>query len=132
MTKILKNLFLFFSIAAAVTYFTSCEKYTYVIKPPEIDTNLISFSEVIQPIFDAKCISCHGGVISPDLRTANSYNALSTGGYVTQPAEDCKLYDYVVNQSSHASYTNQEEKNKIYSWIAQGAKEYTSDKDEDN
>ena len=121
MTKILKNLFLFFSIVTAVIYFTSCEKYSYVIEPIGPTDEPVFYSKDIQPVFSAKCISCHRGALSPDLRPENSYKALSEGGYITLPAEDSKLYEYAINKTSHASYTNQDEKAKIYSWIYQGA-----------
>jgi len=124
MTKILKKLLLFFSIAAAAIYFTSCEKYSYLIKSEIIDD--VSYSEQIQPIFDAKCVSCHRGTIAPDLRPENSYKALSEGGYLT-PAENSKLYEYVFIKSSHVSYTSQDERNLIYSWLLQGAKEEAED-----
>ena len=120
MTKILTNLLLFFSI---VTCFTACEKYSYVIEPPVIIPD-VSFSEDIQPIFNANCVSCHnGGSISPDLRSENSFKALSEGSYLNQPpAEESILYKTIVD-NTHSSFTNQDEKSKIYSWILQGAKE---------
>lgn len=121
MTKILKNLFLLFSIAATAMYFTSCEKYSYVIEPIVPPDDPVFYNLDIQPIFDAKCTSCHRGSIAPDLRPDNSYKALSEGGYINMPAEDCKLYDYAINRTSHMSYTSQEEKGTIYAWLLQGA-----------
>jgi len=130
MMKILKNLLLFFSITTAVIYFTSCEKYSYLVEPPTIDTTkIIYYSKDIQPIFDAKCVSCHRGALAPDLRPDNSYEALSKGGFLTLPAENSKLYDYVINRTSHISYTNQEEKGIIYSWLLQGAEDIEEPED---
>ena len=129
MTKILKNLFLLFSIAATLIYFTSCEKYSYIIEPVVPPEDPVFYNLDIQPVFDAKCVRCHAGALSPDLRPDNSYKALSEGGYITLPAEGCKLYDYVINKTSHASYTSQEEKGTIYAWLLQGAEniEYTEE-----
>jgi hypothetical protein len=84
-------------------------------------TNYVSFSKEVQPIFDAKCVSCHKGARNPDLRPENSYASLTTGGYVTQPAADSKLYKKITS-SSHSSMTSQDQKNTIYLWIGQGAK----------
>ena len=122
MTKISKNLLLFFSIATAVIYFSSCEKHTYEIKPPEVNPDIL-FSQDIQPVFDAKCVSCHRGSQVPDLRPENSYRALSDGGYLKSPVEESVLYKYVFVETSHSAFTNQEEKNKIFSWISLGAED---------
>ena len=129
MTKILKNILLSFSVATAIVFFTACEKHSHLIETVIIDEP-ISFRNEIQPIFDAKCISCHKGAIVPDLRSENSYKALSEGSYLTQPAESSKLYEYVFTKSSHASYTSQDDKNLIYSWLLQGAEDI--DDTEDN
>ena len=121
MTKILKPLFLFFSIATIIIYFAACEKYAYIIEPPDTETP-ISYSKEIQFIFDASCVRCHGGSIAPDLRAGNSYKALYEGGYLILPPENSKLYKAVVD-NLHSSFTNQDEKNKIYAWLYQGAEE---------
>lgn len=97
----------------------SCEKYTYmpeVINPGET----ILFETQIQPIFTNNCIVCHKGSRNPDLRDGNSYNSLTTGGYVNLPAETSRLYKQVTS-SSHASYTIDTEKQLILLWIQQGA-----------
>jgi len=127
MMKISKNLFLFFSIATIIIYFTACEKHFYIIEPPDTETP-VSYGKEIQFIFDANCVRCHGGSITPDLRAENSYKALSEGGYLILPPEDSRLYKTVVD-NLHSSFTNQDEKNKIYAWLYQGAKENVEDKD---
>jgi len=129
MTKIFKNLVLLGTLVAGVFYFSSCEKYTYIVdkRIPIIDTtgsdttNLVKFATEIQPIFSAKCIGCHKGTRNPDLREGNSYAALTGGGYVNPPATSSKLYT-MLNSGSHSSLTTQEDKNKILLWISQGAK----------
>lgn len=129
MAKISKNLLLLICIMAGVIYFSSCEKYTFLVESlPPVDTsgtdttNFVSFRAEVQPIFDAKCVSCHKGARNPDLRPENSYASLATGAYVTQPAADSKLYKKII-AGSHVSMTNQSEKNTIYLWIGQGAKD---------
>lgn len=129
MTKIFKNLILLLTIVAGVFYFSSCEKYTYIVdkRIPVIDTtgndttNLVKFATEIQPVFTAKCIGCHKGTRNPDLREGNSYAALTDGGYVNQPATGSKLYKMMIS-GSHSSLSTQEDKNKILLWISQGAK----------
>jgi hypothetical protein len=102
---------------------TSCEKHSYA--PPSVDPNTPwSFSSDIQPIFNAKCTdaSCHGGPTSPNLTPARSYQALTRGGYVSQPAENSRLYVQLIEDNQHKAITTPAEKLKILYWISQGAK----------
>ena len=118
MIKISKKLLLFFSVTAMVMYFTSCEKYTYLEEIIYIEG--VSFSNDIQPLFDAKCVSCHSGTIPPDLRSANSFKALSEEGFLTLPVAENTLYKEVIS-NSHESFTSTKEKSMIYSWLLDGA-----------
>lgn len=128
---IFKNLILFISILGAVVYFSSCEKYTYLVEStlPPVDTtgndstNLVSFSKSIQPIFTDKCISCHKAGKNPDLREGFSYASLTEGGYVDLPAETSELYVTITTRNDHKSMTSKAEKDSIYVWISQGAKD---------
>ena len=98
----------------------SCEKYAYqveIINPEEP----VLFQTQIQPVFTKNCIVCHKGSRNPDLRNGNSYNSLTSGGYVNLPAETSRLYKQVIS-SSHASFTLDNEKQLIFLWIQQGAK----------
>ncbi|MBK9391790.1 MAG: hypothetical protein IPN68_16965 [Bacteroidetes bacterium] len=128
MTKILKNLLLLMSIVVGVIYFSSCEKYTFRVESlPPVDTggtdttNYVKFATEVQPIFTASCIGCHKGTRNPDLREGNSFASLTTGGYVTLPAADSKLYK-MMTAGSHSSLSTQAQKNTIYLWISQGAR----------
>jgi len=104
----------------ALAGFASCEKYTFI--PPAVDPNYEwKLSEDIQPIFNANCISCHGGTTAPDLRQGKSYNSLTKGGYVNLPGETSRLY-VKITSSSHLPRTTDTEKQKILYWINQGAK----------
>lgn len=100
-------------------FLASCEKYAYQLEPinPE---EPVSFATQIQPIFTNNCILCHKGSRNPDLREGNSYDALTTGGYVTLPAEDSRLYKQITS-GSHNSFTLDSEKQLILIWIQQGA-----------
>ncbi|HLN21573.1 MAG TPA: hypothetical protein VK213_10820 [Bacteroidales bacterium] len=109
-----------FVIIAATAVLSSCEKYKF--SPPEVDPNAPwSLSTDIQPIFNAKCISCHGGSQQPDLREGRSFESLTKRGYVTKPAESSKLFT-TLSSGSHESRTTAVEKLKIRYWIEQGAK----------
>lgn len=126
MAIISKNLVLLISIIVGMIYFSSCEKYTFMVeKLPPVDTtdttNYVKFSTEVQPIFTANCVSCHKGTRNPDLREGNSYASLTSGGFVTSPAADSKLYKQLIS-GSHSSLTTQAQKNTIYLWISQGAK----------
>ena len=122
MTKILKNLLLFFSITVAVIYFTSCVKNSFIIEAVAPPDRPISYYDEIQPIWNAKCVSCHGGGTAPDLRQANSYKALTDGGYVTPLSEDSKLYKSLFT-TVHIGRTSPDENAIILGWLLQGALE---------
>jgi hypothetical protein len=116
--KVRKNLVAVIILVAAAG-FTSCEKYSYL--PPSVDPLATwHFQTDIQPIFNANCISCHGGTRSPDLRDGKSYTALTKGGYVTAPANTSRLYAQMIN-SSHLSRSNDADKLKVLYWITQGS-----------
>lgn len=104
---------------AGVLLFSSCEKYAYQIETVDPEEPVL-FQTQIQPIFTNNCITCHKGSRNPDLRAGNSYNSLTTGNYVTLPAENSRLYK-MVTSGSHTSLTLDSEKQLILSWISQGA-----------
>ena len=94
----------------------ACEKY--IIYPPEIEEG-VSYSDQIQPIFDAKCDGCHSGSRAPDLRAEYSYDELINGGYVnTDDPESSEIY--TKTSSGHGGST-QEESLTILTWIEEGA-----------
>ena len=108
------------ALLIAVAGFISCEKYTFT--PPTVDPSATwSFQADIQPIFNANCITCHGGSLTLDLREGKSYNALTKGGYVNPPAETSRLYAQLTS-SSHIARSTETDRLKILYWIAQGAK----------
>jgi hypothetical protein len=106
-------------VLIAAASFTSCEKYSFNAPPVDPNQTLL-FKTDIQPIFNSNCISCHGGSLSPDLRSGKSYNVLSRGGYVTLPGAASRLY-VQLNSSSHLPKTTQTERSKVLYWINQGA-----------
>ena len=99
---------------------TACEKV--VFEPIEISNDDVSYATQIQPIWDAKCISCHPPSKSLDLTPANSYNEL-VPDYVTVAdsanPDNSKLYRKLVS-SSHTPRTTDLDKATIEKWISQG------------
>jgi len=132
MTKILKKLLLFFSIAAVVMYITSCAKDYYLILPPPIPDRPICYYGEVQPIWDAKCVSCHRGATPPDLREANSFNALLNGGHLTPLNEESSLYIELTPTPKlrvHLGLTTPEENGIVLGWLLQGANEFIPEED---
>ena len=56
-----------FILLSGMAIFTSCEKYSWVIETVDPEVPVL-FQTEVQPIFTAKCISCHKGTRNPDLR----------------------------------------------------------------
>lgn len=105
-------------LIAAVEGFSSCEKYSYT--PPAVDPDATwHFQTDIQPIFNANCVTCHGGTKSPDLRDGKSYLSLTNDAFVNTPGETSKLYTKLTG--SHLSRATDTERSKILGWINQGA-----------
>ena len=97
---------------------TGCEKY--IILPPVIEEG-VSYSEQVQPIFDDKCVGCHSGGMDPDLRPEESYEFLTTNGYVdTLNPESSLIYSKLLS-GPHESRATEEEKLIILQWITEGA-----------
>lgn len=111
--------FLVSGILAGFLVFSACEKVEY---PPLEKPSGVSYADTIQPIFDAKCIACHGGSRDPDLRPGNSYNALINGAYINtgNPAESKLLTTLYGNHNDRAT---DPERQLILSWIEEGAQD---------
>lgn len=86
--------------------------------PPEV----VSFSENLQPIFDASCIGCHSSGSFLDLTSGASYNTLISGGYVdTVNPESSILYTNFNVGQTHAGRTSDANLQLFLSWIKAGA-----------
>ncbi|MCU0363635.1 MAG: hypothetical protein MUE32_09775 [Bacteroidales bacterium] len=123
MNQRLKRIRLFIAaivLLAAAAGLYSCEKYQFL--PPAVDPNYEwSLANDIQPIFNAGCVSCHGGTKAPDLREGKSFNALTKGAYITPPGETSGLYSTMI-EPDHAPRSSDADKLKVKYWIDQGAK----------
>ncbi len=103
-------------------YYDEIQEET-IIEIPEIpDTQVISFSTNIQPLFSS-CTSCHGTNVSPDLRAGNSYNSLVPAYITAEDAENSKFYNYLPGNGHHdiGATLSVDEIALIKAWINQGA-----------
>jgi hypothetical protein len=116
----IRKILIALGVIAAIGVFSSCEKYQYTERPVDPNTTW-HLSTDIQPIFNANCITCHGGVQSPDLRAGKSWSTLTKGGFVKTPGESSILYVQITTASAHIPRTTSSEKLKILYWINQGA-----------
>jgi len=125
-SKKLKKLITIFFV---LFIFSSCTK-DYIVQdppaaPPSPFENKISFSGAIQPIFTAKCISCHGaGQNAPVLAAGSSYQALmGTAGMVdTVTPGNSDLYVEMASGGGMSSHCLKADADSVYKWIRQGAR----------
>jgi hypothetical protein len=97
---------------------SGCEKY--IIPPPVIEEG-VSYSEQVQPVFDDKCVSCHPTVSKPDLTPEESYEFLTTNGYVDTLNPESSLIYNKLQSGAHAGRATDEDKLLILQWITEGA-----------
>ncbi len=115
----IRQILLAFTLLVAVSGFSSCEKYTY--NPPAVDPVYPwSFQDDIQPIFNSKCVSCHGGVTSPNLSGGSAYQSLTRGNFITPPGESARLYTKMI-APDHISRSSETDRLIVLYWITQGA-----------
>ena len=106
---------------SAILILSGCAKYE--IPAPEYPDGIpenVSFSVNVQPIFDAKCVTCHGGAQAPDLSAGWSYDELIEGGYVITD-EPLTSPIWLVFSGSHDGRATSEETLYILGWIIEGA-----------
>jgi len=124
--KQLFNALKIFGIVFTITLLTSCEKKYFVAPPPPDPDIEISYSEDMQPYFDAKCTNCHDGTGIPlDLTSPDSYdNLINDPDYIdTDNPENSELYTKVIPGGSMAQYATPAERDMTLLWIEQGAKD---------
>ena len=114
---------------AAIVILSSCEKYVWepeIYVPPDttggFDT--IYYSAEIAPLFPAYgCTGCHPAIKDPDLSVDNSYESLTTGGYIdlVEPTESIIV---VKIDEPHMGGMSNDDLTLIIDWIYQGAENY--------
>lgn len=113
-----------FTLAIATIFFTASSCYYEQVVPAEVEvpTEVISYDLDIQPFFDAKCTSCHGGSVSPNLSRGVSYQELVSGDWIdAEVAEDSPLYQSIAVGGSMEGYATPSERATLLAWIEQGA-----------
>jgi len=120
---IMKNQLIIGLTSALILAFASSCHYDEVLpREVEVPTDPISYDLDIQPFFDAKCVSCHGGSVAPNLSASGSYNELVTGNYInTSNPESSLLYTKIDVGGTMESYATPTERAIILAWIEQGA-----------
>ena len=80
-------------LVSSIGFMSSCEKDYWVPEPPQTGPVVpISYSNDMQPYFDASCAGCHNGTGIPlDLTPGNSYDAIINGGYVNTSSPSSSL-----------------------------------------
>ena len=103
----------------------SCE-YEKIVPDLPDPTVPVSYSADIQPIWNQKCVGCHGvGTTPPDLTPANSHAVLVSpgSGWVNlESPESSLIYTCMISGGSMAAYANAQEAGFVLNWIKQGAK----------
>lgn len=97
----------------------SCE---YNKDEPALKPETVSFSTDVQPIFTAKCVSCHGGSTNPNLSAGNAYNALTSNNkYIDLQNPENSYFYQKISTGSMAQYLNDKDRAIILRWIELGA-----------
>lgn len=116
---------LLFLSGTLLTLLTACE-YDYNVPtpptPPPPANDTISYSQDIQPFFNSKCISCHGGAIAPNLLSGQSYSVLVPAHVVAGEPASSSLYTKISAGGSMESFASDAERKLVYRWIYAGAK----------
>jgi len=105
-----------------IILFNGCEKKYIDLTPPETASNdSISFSKDIVPIFNSKCVGCHGtGGQTPILVASVAYQNLTTGNFVNTSNPAASLM-YVEITAAQMGNCTQAETDKILTWIQNGS-----------
>lgn len=110
-------------LAGSLVVLAACTKYE-IPKPPcpeDLPTG-VSYSSDVQAIFDQRCVMCHSGAQSPDLRPDWSYDELISGDYVDTDFP-CSSLIYEKLTGSHGDRIEEVELLTILGWIDEGAED---------
>jgi len=120
MKKILSALTIL-GIVFTLTFLSSCEK-AYLV-PEEQGIENVSYSNDMQPFFDAKCTNCHNGSGIPlNLTSPGSFDALNNGNYIdTDNPANSELYTKIMPGESMSEFASPTEREMTLVWIEEGA-----------
>lgn len=115
-------------ISFVMVMFAGCQ-YNWILPEETIDPNPggepISYATQVQPIFTAKCASCHNtGGTAPDLSTGKSYNQVVPGQVNLSKPDQSPIYTFPAPSTSVHSWKKYtaNEAVIILTWIQEGAK----------
>jgi mono/diheme cytochrome c family protein len=127
----MKKRSLFLILVLFTLAITSC-KYNFIVPIEEevpVDTipgdQPVLYSTQIQPIFTAKCISCHkSGGTAPNLTAGSSYNQVVPAHVNLTKPEESDIYAYPAPSTTKHAWKkyNSTEANLVLTWIKEGAK----------
>lgn len=116
-----KSKLLIASLMACLALNVGCYYDQVAPEVVELPDEPVSYTLEIQPFFEAKCISCHGG-ISPNLEAPDSYDNLINGGYINiDDPESSELYLAITVNSTMKDIPTDTEKAMTLKWIEEGA-----------
>lgn len=123
MRKLLK--FKIVLVGSIILMFQSCY-YDEILDIEVPVPDVVSFENDLQPIFNARCVSCHSGNTAPDLRGGQSYTALLNGYVVPGDAAASNLYKSLLNLDGvplmpPAGALSTYDINLVQAWINDGA-----------
>ena len=125
-SKKLKKLITIFFV---LFIFSACTKDLIVPDPPSPPPpppvpGKISYAGEIQPIFTAKCVSCHGlGQNAPVLSEGKSYQSLRniSGMLDTITPGNSTLYAEMAPGGGMSAHCNKANADSVFKWISEGA-----------
>ena len=125
-SKKLKKLITIFFV---LFIFSACTKDLIVPDPPSPPPpppvpGKISYAVEIQPIFTAKCVSCHGlGQNAPVLEDGKSYLALRnmSGMIDTVAPGNSILYIEMATGGGMSQHCTKANADSVFKWISEGA-----------
>lgn len=105
-------------------FLASCQWTTIEPVKPEIPDEPVSFSSVIQPVFTAKCTSCHPSTAGLDLSDGNAYEEINVAKYIdlTTPSESL-IYTKPDPAGAHPGKYSINEAALVLKWIEEGAED---------
>ncbi len=109
------------SLIVSIVFTTGC--YYDKVIPAGAPEGDISYSEDMQPLFDASCIACHnGGGIPLNLKPSVSYAELIFGDYIDKSnPKNSILYKEINTGGDMEQYATDTERAMTLKWIEQGA-----------
>lgn len=123
LNKLILGLLLVTLFACAKDYIVP-DPYVPPVKPIPPNPGDVSYSNVIQPIFTARCVVCHKkGGTAPNLSSGSSYAALWSMSLIdTVNPANSELYKEMATGGGMKQYTIKGDADSVFKWIDQGAK----------